>query len=53
MVIFLKKFILIFFLLIVLVYATNITSIPNQIILFEGESLNIQTILGVSVYISS
>jgi len=49
MVIFLKKFILIFFLLIVLVYATNITSIPNQIILFEGESLNIQTILGVAL----
>ena len=49
MVIFLKKFILIFFLLILLVYATNITSIPNQIILFEGESLNIQTILGVAL----
>lgn len=34
-------------LLIILVYVTNITGIPKKIILFEGEKLNLGTILGI------
>lgn len=48
-----KKFFLriclIIFLLIVLVYVTNITAIPNDIILFQGENLNLGLILGISL----
>ena len=40
---------LIFFLLIILVYVTNITAIPNNIILFKGEELNLGVILGISL----
>lgn len=39
----------IFFLLIVLTYISDITNIPENIILFEGESLNLKTVLGVDV----
>ncbi|MBE5819683.1 MAG: SpoIVB peptidase [Clostridiales bacterium] len=45
----LKKILLIFCLLIILVYVTNITSIPSQIVLFEGEELNLGTVYGVTV----
>lgn len=34
-------------LLVLLAYVTNITAIPNNIILFEGENLNLGTILGL------
>lgn len=44
---FLKRLFLIIFLLITLVYVTNITSIPKKIILFEGEELNLGTIFGI------
>ena len=44
---FIKKSFLIVFLLIVLVYVTNITAIPEKIILFEGESLYLGTIFGI------
>ena len=43
------KVCLIFFLLILLAYVTNITSIPSSIILFKGEELNIGMILGLSL----
>lgn len=43
----LKKITLIFILLIVLVYVTNITSIPKKIILFEGETLELGTVFGI------
>lgn len=40
---------LIFFLLLILVYVTNITAIPDSIVLFKGEELNLGVILGVSL----
>ena len=43
------KICLILFLLLVLVYVTNITAIPNSIILFRDEELNLGLILGVSI----
>ena len=36
-------------LLILLIYVTNITSIPNKIILFEGEELGLKTVLGIKI----
>lgn len=44
-----KKIIFIVFLLIVLVYVVNITSIPDSIVLFQGESLELGTIFGVLI----
>ncbi len=44
-----KKILLIIFLLITLAYVTNITSIPDSIILFKGESLNLGTTLGIYI----
>ena len=44
---FIRKIFLIIFLIITLIYVTNITSIPRNIILFEGENLNLGTILGI------
>ena len=41
--------ILIVILLIILAYATNITSIPESLILFENEDLNFKPILGVKI----
>lgn len=40
---------LIFFLLLILVYVTNITAIPDSIVLFKGEELNLGVILGLSI----
>ena len=40
-----KIFSLLSMLLIVLIYTTNITSIPNNIILLDGEEPSIKTIL--------
>ena len=40
---------LIFFLLLILVYVTNITAIPSSIVLFKGEELNLGAVLGVSL----
>lgn len=49
-----KKIIpIIFFLLIVLVYTTNITAIPDNIILFNNEELNLGNIAGVTVNIKN
>ena len=44
-----KQFILIFLLLITLVYVTNIMFIPNSLILFENEKLNIKSIWGMKL----
>ena len=51
MFLFLKKkyIILIFFLLIILSYVVNITSIPDSIILFENEEFSIDTIAGIKL----
>lgn len=43
----LKNFFLILFLIIGLIYITNITAIPNNIVLFEGEDLHLGTIFGI------
>lgn len=44
-----RKFILILFLLILLIYVTNITAIPNSILLFKGEELNLGQIFGIYI----
>ncbi len=41
--------ILLSILLICLIYVTNITSIPENIIIFQGEKLNLNTLLGISL----
>ena len=46
---FLMKISAITMLLIIFIYACNITSIPDSIILFEGEKLKIKTINGLSI----
>lgn len=43
------KIFIISFLILILIYVTNITSIPSNIVLFQGESLNINTVLGVNL----
>ncbi len=40
---------LILFLLVILVYVTNITSMPDSIVLFQGEELNLGVVLGLSL----
>jgi len=44
-----KKIFIISFLILLLVYVSNITSIPSNIILFQGETLSINTVFGVSL----
>ncbi len=47
---------IIVFLLIALIYVSDITNLPSNIILFEGETLNLKTIFGVNIeteYISN
>ncbi len=43
------KVFIIGFLILIFIYVTNITSIPDNIILFQGERLNIPTLVGVSL----
>ncbi len=45
----LKRVLLILFLLIILIYVTNITSMPDSVILFKGEELNLYTAFGIFV----
>lgn len=44
-----RKIFIVSFLILILIYVTNITSIPDNIILFQGEKLSINTVLGVSL----
>lgn len=44
-----KLSILLIILIIALIYASNINSIPGNIILFEGEKLNINMLIGMSI----
>lgn len=44
-----KRIILIAILLIILIYVTNITSIPDIVILFKGEELDLNTVFGINV----
>ena len=45
----LKKFLLIIILLIIYTYVCNISMLPSNIILMQGETLNLDTILGINV----
>lgn len=45
---FLKVLILVFFLLVIYSYTLVITNIPEEIILFQGENLNMINILGIN-----
>ena len=45
----LKKIILIFLLLIIFIYTLAIDNMPNEIVIFEGEKININTILGLNL----
>lgn len=45
----LKKILLILILFIILLYVTNISSIPNNLILIQGEDLNLKTLLGLNI----
>ena len=44
-----KIYFFIIFLLICLIYVTNITGMPKSVILFQGESLNLNTVLGINI----
>ncbi len=44
-----KKIFIVSFLILILIYVTNITSIPNSIVLFQGESLQVNTVFGVNL----
>lgn len=41
------------FLVIALVYVSDITNLPDNVILFEGEALNLKTVLGVNIETAS
>lgn len=47
------KILLILTLIIILVYVSNVTSIPNNLILMQGEELNIKTMFGLNLENSS
>lgn len=44
-----RKIFIISFLLLILMYTCNITSIPENVILFQGEHYNVRTLLGLSL----
>ncbi len=46
---YIKKIFIVGFFILMLIYVANITSIPNHIILFQGEELNIATVAGLSL----
>lgn len=46
---FLREFILITILIILLIYISNITNMPDSILLFKGESLDLKTALGITL----
>ena len=46
---FLRRFFLIIFLSVVLIYVSNITNIPDSILLFKGEELNLKTAFGIAI----
>lgn len=45
----LKKFLIILFILIIYIYVCNISMLPNNIILMQGEALNLNTFLGINI----
>ena len=46
---FLKKILIVILLLIIYIYVCNISMLPNNIILIQGEQLKLDTILGINV----
>ena len=44
-----KIYILIFVLLISLIYVSSITSMPNSIVIFQGERINLNSVLGIQI----
>ena len=44
-----RRMFLLIFLLIILIYVTNITAIPNNVILFKGENINLGTVFGIYI----
>ena len=44
-----KKLLLVFFLMLMYVYILSIESIPNKLVIFEGENINIRTLLGLNL----
>lgn len=45
----LKPILIILFMMIIYVYICNITLLPNNIIIFEGEEVNLKTIAGINI----
>lgn len=45
----LKKFLIVIILMLIYIYVCNISMLPNNIILMQGEVLNLNTVLGVNV----
>ena len=43
------RFVIVLFLMICLVYVSDISNLPDKLILFEGEKLNLKTVLGVNI----
>ena len=44
-----KKIFIVSLLILILIYVSNISSVPDNIVLFQGEKININTVLGVSL----
>ena len=44
-----KKSLILSILIIIYIYVCNITLLPSNIIIFEGESINLKTIAGINV----
>lgn len=44
-----RFFFIIVFLIFILLYVTNITQIPERIIILEGENVQLKTLLGISL----
>ena len=45
----LRRFLILFILLIIYIYITNITFLPQKLVLLEGENLNLFTLWGISL----
>ena len=45
----LKKFLTVTILILIYIYVCNISMLPNNIILMQGEALNLNTVLGINV----
>ena len=45
----LKMLLLVFFLLIIYIYLLSLSAIPNELVIFEGENINMKTLLGINI----